>query len=70
MAMGASGGKMDRLGNYFGTGLGGVYAVATIVFAGKSDVPAADGVRGSSATLVGGLKYQDLGTWGCEWGAV
>ena len=38
-----------------------VYAVATIVFAGKSDVPAVNGVRGPSETLGWGLKDQDLG---------
>ena len=54
--------EMDRLGNYFGTGFGKVYAVAPIVFAGTSDVPAVDGVRGRSETLEGGLKDQELGS--------
>ena len=58
-----------RLGNYFGMGFGDVYAVATIVFAGTSNVAAVDGVRVPSVTLGGGLKDQNLGTCGCEWGA-
>ena len=62
--------KLDRLGNSFGTGFGDVDAVATIVFAGISNVPAVDGMRGPSATLSGGLEDQDLGAWVCEWGAV
>ena len=61
---------MDRLGNCFGTGFGDIYAVAMIVFVGTSDVPAVDGVRGSSATLGGSLEDQYLGAWGCDWGAV
>ena len=61
---------MDRLGNYFGTGFGDIYAVATIVFVGTLDVPAVDGVRGPSATLLGGIEDQYLGVWRCEWYAV
>ena len=49
-------GELDRFGNYFGTGFGDVYPVATIVIAGTSDVPAVDGVRVPSATSGGGLK--------------
>ena len=58
--------KMDRLGICFGTGFGDAYGVATIIFAGTSDVPAANGVKVPSMTLGGGFKYQDLGAWGCE----
>ena len=58
------GGKLDHLGNYFGTGFGDVYVVATIVFVGTSDVPAVDGMRGPNATLGGGLEDQDLSDWG------
>ena len=61
MALRNGGGKLDRLGNYFETGFGDVYAVATIAFAGTSNVPAVDDLRGPSATLVGGLEDQDLG---------
>ena len=73
MALGTGrggGGGLDRLGNSFGTGIGDAYAVAMIFFAVTSDLPAADGVRGPSATLGGSLEYQYLGAWGCEWGAV
>ena len=48
---------------------GDLYAVAKIVFAGTSNVASVDGVRVPSVTLGGGLKDQDLGTCGCEWGA-
>ena len=41
-----------------------------IVFAGTYNVSAVDGLRFLSVTLGGGFKDQDLGTWGCEWGAV
>ena len=61
---------MERLGNSFGTSFGDVYAVATIVFAGTSNVPAIDGVRGPSVTLGRGFEDQDFGAWGCNWGAV
>ena len=40
------------------------------MFSGTSNVLSVDGVRGQIATLGGGLEDQDLGVWGCEWGAV
>ena len=50
-------------------GFGDVYAAATIVLEGTSNVPAVYGVRFPSATLGGGFEDQDLGAWGCQWGA-
>ena len=38
--------------------------------AGTSNATAVNGVKGLSPTFGGGLKDQDLGAWGCEWGAV
>ena len=43
---------MDRLGNSFATDFGDIYAVATIVLPGTSNVTAVNGVRGPSATLI------------------
>ena len=51
MALGAGEKKLDRLGNSSGTGFVDVYAVAIIVLASTSDVPAVNGMRGLSATL-------------------
>ena len=47
--------KLDRLGNSFGIGFGDIYAVATIVFVGTSNITAVDGMRGPIATLGGGI---------------
>ena len=49
-------GELDRFGNYFGTGFGDGYTVATIMFAGTFDVPSVNGVKGPSARLGGGLE--------------
>ena len=70
MVLGNVGEKLDRLGNPFRTSFGDVYVVAMIVFAVTYNVPAVNDVRGPSEMLGGGLKYQELGSWGCEWGAV
>ena len=70
MALGTVGEKIGLSWQLFQYGFLGCIRGSNESFAGTSDVTAVDVVRGPSATLGRGFEDQDLGAWGCEWGAV
>ena len=47
-----------------------VYAVASVVVRGRSEVPSIYSVGGPGAAVVGCLVYYDLCAWRCQWCAV
>ena len=61
---------MDRLGNTFRTCGWDIDAIALVVLACRTDVPAINAMWGPRSLLVWGLIDEDLGPWGSKGGGV